>query len=523
MIGENWVPYMNTNALLRLVRDFVKARGGNVAILFGVALIPILLAVGIAVDYGRALSVRDRMSEATDAAALAIGSWPDLTQPQMEAKAQEFFDANYPKETLGTAGKVKVRFDNDNNIFVSVSGEVPTTFMKLANFKKMDVGAETMVTKEERNIELVLVLDTTGSMGSGGKMDALKSAAREMVNTLFDGKSTSDTLKIGVVPFSAAVNVGANMSNSPWLDRSGQSSIAIEDFNPGDNTWTLYSQLRNRSWGGCVRERATPYELTDTTPTNSNKETLFAPYFAPDEPDSGGYVNNYLADQVPETCRVVWFWKVCEPETTDPAKIQRMTNKYQNASVGGNAPGPNYLCPPNPVTAMTNNKNTVLNAINALNPDGSTVIPAGLLWGWRAISDNAPFTEGAPYDDETWVKAIVLLTDGENSVNGGSNRNGHNHSNYNAFGYAAEGHLGNTSGSNADSTLDQKTLTVCSNIKDKKIRLYTIGFQVSGNVQTLLRNCATEPDMAYNSPSNSQLAGIFQDIAQGLGELRIAR
>jgi hypothetical protein len=29
--------------------------------------------------------------------------------------------------------------------------------------------------------------------------------------------------------------------------------------------------------------------------------------------------------------------------------------------------------------------------------------------------------------------------------------------------------------------------------------------------------------MFYDSPSNEQLAGIFQDIAQGLGELRIAQ
>jgi hypothetical protein len=29
--------------------------------------------------------------------------------------------------------------------------------------------------------------------------------------------------------------------------------------------------------------------------------------------------------------------------------------------------------------------------------------------------------------------------------------------------------------------------------------------------------------MYYNSPSNDQLASIFQDSAQGLGELRIAQ
>ncbi len=517
---------MLTKKLSHLAGDFYRSRRGSVAILFGVALLPLVLTIGVGVDYGRALLVRDRMHEAADAAALAIGSWPNMDQKALKAKAQQYFDANYPESKLGTAGKLSVRFDDKNNIYVTVTGEVPMTFMQLANYKRMGVAAESMVTREERNIELILVLDTTGSMRSGGKMDALKNAAREMVNKLFDGKSTSDTLKIGVVPFSAAVNVGPQMSNSPWLDRSGATSIAKEDFQAGTNTWTLFSKIRNKSWAGCVRERAEPYELTDTAPTHAEKETLFAPYFAPDEPDpddNGGwwssgpnYANNYLDDQNPQSCS---RWS-CQDSLSDE-KIQEDTRKYENAYVNSSTYGPNYLCPPNPVTALTNNKNTVLNAINALQPDGSTVIPAGLLWGWRVISPTLPFSEGASYSDETWVKAIVLLTDGENSVNGGSNY--HNKSIYNAFGYAAEGHLGRTNGSEAEEELDDKTLAVCSNIKAAKIRLYTIGFQVSGSVQNLLRSCATEPDMFYNSPSNSQLAGVFEDIAQGLGELRLAR
>ena len=177
---------------------------------------------------------------------------------------------------------------------------------------------------------------------------------------------------------------------------------------------------------------------------------------------------------------------------------------------------------------MTSTRSTVTTAIDALVAKGSTVIPAGLLWGWRAISPGAPFTEGAAYTDEKWVKAVVLLTDGENDVEGGGN--GFDKSTYGAFGYAKNGHLGSTSGSNAEATLDSKTLTVCDAIKALKdasggqaVRLYTIGFQVTTASQNLLKNCATKPDMFYNSPSNDQLAAIFQDIAQGLSELRIAQ
>ena len=120
----------------------------------------------------------------------------------------------------------------------------------------------------------------------------------------------------------------------------------------------------------------------------------------------------------------------------------------------------------------------------------------------------------------------MLLTDGDNDVSAGGN--GFDKSVYNAFGFAKNGHLGSTNGSNAEATLDTKTLTVCDAIKasgpaDNHIRLYTIGFQVSSASQDLLRNCATKPDMFYNSPTNDQLTAVFQDIAQGLSELRIAQ
>jgi len=75
------------------------------------------------------------------------------------------------------------------------------------------------------------------------------------------------------------------------------------------------------------------------------------------------------------------------------------------------------------------------------------------------------------------------------------------------------------------------TLDVCDAIKKvsgkaggkEEIKLYTIGFQVSSSSQDLLRNCASKPDMFYNSPTNDQLTSVFQDIAQGLSELRIAQ
>ncbi len=45
----------------RHLREFVQASGGNAAILFGLTVIPISLGIGVAVDFGRAMVVRERM------------------------------------------------------------------------------------------------------------------------------------------------------------------------------------------------------------------------------------------------------------------------------------------------------------------------------------------------------------------------------------------------------------------------------------------------------------------------------
>ena len=78
----------------RRVRAFAAARRGNVAMIFALTLIPLCFAVGAGLDYARAVVVRSNMSEAIDAAALAVGSTQGLTTAQMQTMAQQYFTAN---------------------------------------------------------------------------------------------------------------------------------------------------------------------------------------------------------------------------------------------------------------------------------------------------------------------------------------------------------------------------------------------------------------------------------------------
>lgn len=498
------------------LRTFLRNRDGNIAVLFGISAVPLVLFVGMAIDYGHAFLVRERMATALDAAALSVAGFSGLSKKQAEEKMKAYFDANYPETQRDEVTSVQMT-DTGTSLVASADAVVPTLFMKLGGINVVPVRAETEVTKDQTKLEIVLALDNTGSMRDGGKLNALKTAAGSLVDILFEGQQTSNKVDIALVPFSAAVNVGPDKVNSGWIDTDAESAVASEDFSPGVNPLKLYAGMRNQSWSGCVRERAAPYDVSDTPPSKSDPETLFAPYFAPDEPDitpRGYYPNNYGNDGD------------FGGSSGDVVKRQRFAGKYAGMRVSKNSDrGPAANCPVQAITPLTNQKSTIDRALGKMVATGNTVVPEGLVWGWRVLSPGAPYTEGKPYNAKQNTKAIILLTDGANDVSSKRIDN-HNGAIYSAFGYPTSGHLGSKDGNDAERSLDAKAEAICNNMKDPNvnIKIYTIGFQVSNpTINTLLRDCASGPDMYFNSPSNDQLQDIFKGIARELGKLRISR
>src|SRR5207302_9261651 len=76
-------------------RAFLECRRGNVAMIFGLSVIPLMIGAGAGLDYARTMLVRQQMGEALDAAALAVGSTTGLDQAKAQDLAQKYFDANY--------------------------------------------------------------------------------------------------------------------------------------------------------------------------------------------------------------------------------------------------------------------------------------------------------------------------------------------------------------------------------------------------------------------------------------------
>lgn len=130
--------------------------------------------------------------------------------------------------------------------------------------------------------------------------------------------------------------------------------------------------------------------------------------------------------------------------------------------------------------------------IDAMTPTGNTNVTIGLQMGWQTLSNNEPFNAPAPATDLD--KVIILLTDGQNTQNRWTS---------------------------STSTIDARTQKACDNVKAANVKLYTVRV-IDGNA-TLLKNCATKPDMYYDVDQADELNGVFSSIAQNLANLRIAK
>jgi hypothetical protein len=375
---------------------------------------------------------------------------------------KRYFEANFPSHELGVPFNLSMTVDGPN-IVLSASARVDTTFLKLIHRDSIEVRAEAKIIRDTKGLEVVLVMDNTGSMDSFGRLTALKAAATDLVNILFGPQTVADKLWIGLVPFSGAVNINA----AGWPNRNDFiNSYAAFDWGPS-------------SWMGCVLERPYPHDVRDTSVQVGGKWNAL--YWA----DNDSY-NDWVSGKKKKS------YSIDEPKNH----------------------GPNKYCP-QAVTPLTNVKANLLPKIQAMVAVGNTHVNVGAAWGWRVISHDPPFTEGSPYHTPGINKAIVIMTDGENT---------HANSTYTAYKYLSDGVLGTTNATKAEGELDKRLSEVCANMKEVGIIVYTITLALNdAAIQNRYRACASDPSKYFNSPSSAELQDAFRAIGAELSNLRIAK
>jgi Flp pilus assembly protein TadG len=493
------------DAVFGFARRFRRDESGATVTMFAFAGVALICMAGAVVDYGRLSKAHSGLQAATDSAALAAARLPSKDAATMRAAADKFFIAN----TSGMAGQnIQItKFDfqeSSGTVTIESSGVLDTSLMSIIGITTMGFSSRAAALKEVTGtVEMALVLDNTWSMsdsagGGGSKITVLKSAAKNLVNTVLAQGGTN--VKIGIVPFADYVNVGVGNRNQAWM------SV------PADYSTTTTTP-------------AVPYSCK----TISTKQvcTKGAPKTCTSTTD--GVVSTY--DCTPQTCvqQPITPYQSCSGPT--PAKttvtnykwygcvLSRKTGELRLNDSEPTSPYTGFLGTSqrclNPIVPLTSDKAVLTSAIDNLiiNIGGykpSTYIPGGLIWGVNVLSPTAPFAEAKAYDTANKMprKAMVLMTDGANTLYFRNSDGTHQ----------AVRNNGDVTTTNLD------TSKICDYAKSKKIEVFTVAFAVTDvAAKTMLQGCATSAGHYYDATDAAALTAAFQSIGQSLTSLRLSQ
>lgn len=239
---------------------FLRRQDGSALPLLAFAMVTLVGAAGLAFDGGRGYIMKARLSQAVDAAALAGGRSVKIGgKGDFEAQILKYFRANIGDDFIGAEV-------SDPNIKVSGTGDlievtavatVPTTLMNVLGVRDLQVSARSVVSRSVKGLEIVMVLDNSGSM-KGGKLSDLKAATQTLLKTLYGEEDVVEDLHVSLVPFTARTNL-----------RGQEEALSIEagDDDDDDDRTVIPSHL-------CFDLRPGQASNDDTPP----EERAFRPY-----------------------------------------------------------------------------------------------------------------------------------------------------------------------------------------------------------------------------------------------------
>jgi Flp pilus assembly protein TadG len=166
----------------RLQTGFLKSDSGSFLPIFAVSLVPLLLALGLSVDYSMATSTKSSMQSALDAATLSVVTLPKTATDTDRQKAlQAAFLANGGQGTV-TLNTFTVAADGTVDVKATAGYQMPTHFMQIAMIKDVPIAVRSSVNKTPALVEATFKIDKVS--GYWGK-----------TMTLFGTKFTESTAK----------------------------------------------------------------------------------------------------------------------------------------------------------------------------------------------------------------------------------------------------------------------------------------------------------------------------------------
>jgi hypothetical protein len=141
--------------MLKLLRRFCSGTDASIATTFALALIPIMTAVGAAIDYSRANSAKTFLQSALDTALIAGAKDGTSNWTQV---ALNVFQGNLASKNI-SASAPTFGSEADSTYTGSVTASVPTSVLGVINIHTVNIGANGKAKWAEADNSCILALD----------------------------------------------------------------------------------------------------------------------------------------------------------------------------------------------------------------------------------------------------------------------------------------------------------------------------------------------------------------------------
>jgi Flp pilus assembly protein TadG len=370
---------MTTNRLIATFRDacrrFAGAKDGNTVVTFALAFIPLVGLTGAAVDYSRASQLQTGMQAAADATALMVAqSAASQNAADVQTATDKFYKGifNNPAaqglQVAGTYSNV-----NGSTVLVKATATYKTSFMGVMGFKTLPLAATSTASFGNSRLRVALVLDNTGSMSSAGKITALKTATKNLLDQLKSAAVYNGDVYVSIIPFVKDVNLGSGNYDASWIDWTDWDNNNGSCSGGGWGGWGgwgggntrstcsgTWTPANHNTWNGCVMDRG-----NSGGPSSGNYDTNVV------APSSGNSATQYAAEQ--------------------------------------------YSSCPAAVMGLNYDWTSMKSLVDDMSPGGNTNQAIGLQVGWLSLVGGGPFAMPPEDPNYTYQHVIILLTDGLNT------------------------------------------------------------------------------------------------------------
>jgi Flp pilus assembly protein TadG len=358
------------------VAKMFRDEDGNIA-MFSVMLFTLMVMVGgLAVDLMRMEQKRATLQQALDRCTLAATPLRQTLDP--ETVCRDYLAkaglSSYPVDIRVT------ETEGVRTVMATATGTQENIFAPLVGLDTFPIPADSSATQSITDIEIVMVLDVSGSM-SGAKLASLKTAASQFIDEV-TANDEDDRVSIAIVPYNAQVN----MPDHLMAQYNAVGPVTVANANCLEIPAAMYGTP------GISRTAAIPRAVYADPSSGTTSGTSYTAFGAT---GNGGGVNAF---------------QFCNP-------------RNGNAVTGD--------LTQNLIMLPTADADVLKARINALYAGGNTSITLGMKWGLNLIDpgsrpmfaqlasdghmearfSNRPFDYDDP--DREVMKVIVLMTDGE--------------------------------------------------------------------------------------------------------------